>query len=218
MASDNNELLCYRPILEIGDKRCVTFKFSPTAGKPPRPWLEGMWTERIRQIDAGEFDEAAKRNFANHWTLINPIVQDLPDVLGEFKRTETGFPAVRRELMEAIVAADPELCSFVPVSRLYDLRHDRVIESPQYFFVTVRQKKDSLDVENSETQTISFADGSTIPGLLPKSRVHRSALKGAMLWRDKRSREVLCTSEFKALAEASGCVGMEFYPVGVSDS
>jgi hypothetical protein len=218
MTTENNEMLCYRPVHDIQDKRTVSFKFSPVAGEPPSPWPNAKWKKRIRHIEDGEFDEEAKRNFANHWTLINPEVQDLPDVLGEFKRTETGFPAFRRELMEAIVAADPELCSFVPVSRLYDLRHDRVIESPQYFFVTVRQKKDSLDVENSETQTISFADGSTIPGLLPKSRVHRSALKGAMLWRDQRSREVLCTAAFKALAEATGCVGMKFRPVRVSDT
>lgn len=119
--------------------------------------------------------------------------------------------------MEAIVAADPELCSFVAVPRLYDLRHDRVIEEPEYFFAAVRQAKDSLDVENSDIQTIEFPDGTTIPGLMPKSRVHRSALEGAMLWRDLKSREVLCTSEFKALAEAAGCVGMRFYEVGISE-
>ncbi|WP_291731092.1 DUF1629 domain-containing protein [Leisingera sp. F5] len=217
MTSDYKDMLCYRPIMAHGDKRSVTFEFSPTAGDPPSPWPEGMWTSRIRHIEAGCFDEETKRNFASHWTLINPDVRDLPEVLGEFKRIDRSFPAFRQELMEAIMAADPELCSYVPVSHLYDLRHGRVIDKPEYFFAAVRQTKDSLDVENSETRTISFQDGSTIPGLMPKSRVHRSSLKGAMLWRDQKSREVLCTSEFKALAEAVGCVGMRFYEVGISE-
>ncbi|UWQ76342.1 imm11 family protein [Leisingera sp. M658] len=201
-----------------GDKRSVTFEFSPRAGEAPSPWPEGKWTSRIRHIEAGSFDEEARRNFASYWTLINPDVLELPDVLGEFKRMDRSFSAFHRELREAIVAADPELCSFVSVSQVYDLRHERVINEPEYFFSAVKQTKDSLDVENSETKTISFHDGSTIPGFMPKSRVHRSALKGAMLWRDQKSREVLCTSEFKALAEAAGCVGMAFYQVGISEA
>ncbi|WP_154665024.1 imm11 family protein [Leisingera daeponensis] len=218
MTSDYRAMHCYRPIMAHGDKRSVTFEFSPRAGEAPSPWPEGKWTSRIRHIEAGSFDEEAKRNFASHWTLINPDVLELPDVLGEFSWAEGIFPVFRRELMEAILAADAELCSFVPVSQLYDLRHGRVIDKPEYFFAAVKQTKDSLDVDNSETKTISFHDGSTIPGLMPKSRVHRSAMKGAMLWRDQKSREVLCTSEFKALAEAAGCVGMEFYEVGVSEA
>lgn len=208
---------CYRPISPFMDKRAfksaVTFRFSPTAGECPIPWPEGNWVLNIRHVDDGKFNDVVLDNIDQHWTTINPVVTELPNVLGRFGRIEQQFPAFSLELKDAVEAVDPNLCSFVPVPKLYDRRHDRVIETPKYYFVAVRNFKDSIDVENSETGVIPRADGSTLVQILSKTRVFSSALKGAILWRDTRSREVLCNGLFKALAEEVGCMGMEFLPI-----
>lgn len=168
-------------------------------------------------MEEGFFDEESQQKIKEHWTIINPIVKELPDVIGEFSWSENQFPAVRRELKEAIEVADPELCSFVPVPRLYDLRHDRVIAEPQYFFAAIRQQKDSIDMDAGETGTVAFADGRTQVELLPKSRIRPSVLEGAMLWRDTQSKHVLCNEAFRAVAEAAGCVGFYFLEVKLAE-
>lgn len=198
---------CYQVLLSPSDKRSLTFGFSPTMGESPSPWPGRKWKKEIRQMEEGVFDSVSQGHMKSHWTIINPIVLELPDVIGRFGVFEDDFPAVCRKLKEAIEAEDPELCSFVPVERLYDLRHDRVIEDPQYYFTAVRQHKDSIDSDAGETG----ARGSTKVSLHTDTRIRRSALDGAMLWRDTRSRQVLCNERFKALAEKAGCVGMYFY-------
>lgn len=210
------ETACCKPMLPFSDDRALTSRFSPTMGEPPSPWPEAKWKGNIRHIQEGVFDSASQEQMKAHWAIINPIMRELPDVIGEFSWSERQFPAMCRTLKDAIEAADPELCSFVPMERLYDLRHNRIIEQLQYFYTAVRQHKDSIDPDAGETGTFAFADGSTIETLLPSSRIKPSALDGAMLWRDKKIREVLCNEQFKTLAETAGCVGMYFYEVKVS--
>jgi len=209
---------CYRPIAPFKDKRRLNFRFSPTMVDRPSPWPEGKWVNEIQHMAKGAFDSASQSQMKAQWAIINPILKELPDVIGQFRYLEMQFPALRKELKEAIEAVDPGLCSFVPIEQLYNERHERRISEPQYFFTAVRNHKDSLDLEAGETTTIYRPDGSPIETLLPSSRIRPEALDGAMLWRDEKSQEVLCDERFKSLAEKVGCVGMYFLEMKLSES
>lgn len=209
---------CYRLTGPFSEKRAIKFRLSPTKGEPPKGWSDALWFQKVRHIETGEFDAATVQLFKDNWVIVNPTVKELPDVIGEFGWWEGHFPALNQTLKGEIEAKAPELCSFVPTGPIYDLRHDRVIEEPKYFITAVRQRKDSIDFENGEVRTRSIGGGMTKPHLLPKSLIKRSALSGAMLWRDTRSDDVLCNSDFKDLAERVGCVGMNFISLKVSDT
>lgn len=164
--------------------------------------------------EAPLFSESVKRELPKSIVVIRPNVEELPDVIGQFSSDVTDAPPLLKvEVKELIEREFPGRCEFVPASIIWDDVFQREIDARSYFFVNIINYVDGWDHELSDIRTITRKDGSSYSTLRGMGVVNHQTAKDAHLWRDKYTKDVICSEEFKLCMEDLCVSNVQFYEI-----
>jgi len=207
---------CYE--VKLGSQEeAITYELSPDKIFPS-PWPDTVWDpyENPSCTSKGILSEEWKHKVSDFWMLIQPKVKVLPNVIGGFSHTQSN-PAVVDEITKNLInRMDHNLCDFAPVRKIWDIRFNREIKTPRYYFASVRRSLSSWDPEQTEIVEIPKVNGTMHLIANPPLVVRETIIKDELLWRDSTTGHVMCTEKFKNIIEASGSLGFWFYQIGVS--
>jgi len=207
--------------LNLTNASSLTYSLAPEI-EMPIPWPRGIWTDAdIHSAPDGRFDAATRDELQKQWVLIEPIEPELPEIVGEFSSMPIPplFSAAMRDL---IVAHDPSLCDFVPVTK-WDRRNNRLCESKTYFFAALRIQADVWDRTRTEIRTLGVHGGGQHKGepfflAVPPYHLDQKRVQGLWLWRDKVTGAAMCSQAFRKAVEGVGRTGLGYLPTVLTNA
>lgn len=160
------------------------------------------------------FNEETRRELPKLTALVNPLVQDMPDIIGEFSSALFASPPlVTDRLHDLIEALAPGFCEYLEGPAIWDTVFEREIDRTAYRFVTVVKQVDTWDHTLSDITRMDRSDGSTWYSLGAAQVVDAKKAEGLHLWRDSVTKHVLVSEEFKRRVEAGGISNFYFREV-----
>lgn len=201
------------------DKRSIGYRFSWHKGEP-YPWPDGLWNplDGMRYLNKqkiARFNDEMKFNLPKLIAVIRPKVKELPDAIGQFSSDVTEPPMLMsgrtKSLIEQIA---PESCEFISgPSSIWDQTFERDLDASDYFFSNVILQIDSWNDTLCGVRKMKRSDGSALFFLRGPGVVKETAVENAVLWRDSRTKHILCSERFKEAVQALNLSNFYFRPL-----